>query len=988
MIGKTVSHYKILEKIGGGGMGVVYKAHDSKLKRTVALKFLPPAISSDPEAKERFIHEARAASALDHPNICTIHEIGETDDGQSYIAMACYEGESLKMKIEDRRLTITESIEIAAQMARGLAKAHGKGIVHRDIKPGNVIVTNEGVVKIVDFGLAKLTGQTRMTKTGATVGTIAYMSPEQTRGENVDHRSDIWSFGVVLYEMLTGELPFRGDYEQAVVYSILNEDPQPVTDINNEVPPELLPILDKTLTKEPSQRYADAEELLRDINKILGIEEKLSLDKVIRRSLKKKSVKRALILSISIILIALIGLISWPRVAAPTPVAVIGFQNKTGDPANNYLSDVIPNFLIRSLNQAKELKLTTWFRLKDLMKKLDNRESADLNNEETGFQLCRLGGMDVLIAGFFTRTGDIFSIEVQVMDANSKEFLAGANSTGRGVESIYSQIDDLSQKISKELGIKEETIRDNYKSLEEISTTSTEAMNFYIRGREEFHDWNISRAVRMLRKAVELDTNFVSAYFWLSTVYTYDSSVPQEEKDKIWEKVKSKLDLASPQEREFLVIVTTPQTRRERFEAMQKYVKKYPGDKYGHRFVALDAEILGEEEVYISESKLILEMDPQASVRRMKLATHYAAEGEYEEAIHIAEEGTFADPGDPEPYAALGEIYLFASDLDAAIENYQKAQYLAGVGGREEDIIAYIYALKQDYSQAFKWLKKGINCTGPGRYGFPRSSVNTMNHCWMGFYYVWLGQLDSCMYHLQMAEKLDVENQRLITTFIDELKAWIYIEKGDFDKGRQYIDTSYARCERWSRSIGVPCVNISRFMKTYFYLRSGQPDSADHYIQLITKDLPKIRGPGEGVFTHRYNVLYCEKLLAQDSLVAARQICDKIVFILPNFWLWVNAIQFQLVRKDMSAQIYIKEDRLDKAIEEYQRLLKFQPHSGDYILINPKLYYRIAKLYDQTKQYSAAIEQYTKFLELWEKADEDLPEKIHAQERLAALEKM
>ena len=252
-VGQTISHYKILEKLGEGGMGVVYKTEDTKLKRTVALKFLPPELTRDEESKERFIHEAQAASALDHNNICTIHEIGEAADGQMFICMAYYEGETLKKKIARGPMPVQQSIDNAIQVAEGLVKAHGQGIVHRDIKPANLMITNDGVIKIVDFGLAKLAGRTRVTKTGTTVGTAAYMSPEQARGEAVDHRTDIWSLGVVIYEMLTGQLSFKGDYEQAVVYSILNEKPEPVTGLRTGVPMELERIVDKAMAKSPGE---------------------------------------------------------------------------------------------------------------------------------------------------------------------------------------------------------------------------------------------------------------------------------------------------------------------------------------------------------------------------------------------------------------------------------------------------------------------------------------------------------------------------------------------------------------------------------------------------------------------------------------------------------------------------------------------------------------------------------------------------------------
>jgi len=265
MIGKTISHYKILEKIGAGGMGEVYKAEDTKLKRAVALKFLPPELTRDPNAKERFLREAQAASSLQHNNICNIHEIDETDKGQMYICMDYYDGKTLKQKLSKDYLPFDEAINIASQIAQGLAKAHEKGIVHRDIKPANILITNDGIVKLLDFGLAKLTGQAQLTKDTSTLGTVAYMSPEQVGGKEVDKRTDIWSLGVVFYEMLTGKLPFKGDYEQAVIYSILNDEPEVVTALKSDIPMEAEGIMNKTLAKNPNERYQHTDEILGDL---------------------------------------------------------------------------------------------------------------------------------------------------------------------------------------------------------------------------------------------------------------------------------------------------------------------------------------------------------------------------------------------------------------------------------------------------------------------------------------------------------------------------------------------------------------------------------------------------------------------------------------------------------------------------------------------------------------------------------------------------
>ncbi len=262
MIGETISHFKIVEKLGEGGMGAVYKARDLKLERLVALKLLPSHLSADEEAKKRFIREAKAASALEHPAICTIYEIDELPDGQMLMAMAFYEGESLRERMKEGLLDVDEAVEIAGRVAAGLAKAHEKGIVHRDIKPANIIITDDGELKILDFGVAKLAGQTVLTMAGSLLGTVAYMSPEQVNGQEVDARSDIFSMGVVLYEMLTGKHPFSAEHEMAMVYRIVNEDPRPLEDLRPGLPPHLQELIDRALKKKRDERLPSMSDFL------------------------------------------------------------------------------------------------------------------------------------------------------------------------------------------------------------------------------------------------------------------------------------------------------------------------------------------------------------------------------------------------------------------------------------------------------------------------------------------------------------------------------------------------------------------------------------------------------------------------------------------------------------------------------------------------------------------------------------------------------
>ncbi len=312
MIGRTISHYKIVAKLGEGGMGVVYKAEDTVLQRPVALKFLPARLASDPVAKQRFINEARAASALNHPNICTIYAVEDAGD-RPFIAMEFVDGQMLSQIISGAPLAISNILAIAGQIAEGLNKAHSKNITHRDLKPDNVMVTAEGLVKVMDFGLAKMKNQSKLTKSGSTMGTAAYMSPEQAQAREVDQRSDIFSFGAVLYEMTTGQRAFGGDYEAAIAYAIVNENPPPPTEIRQDTPLELERIVFKCLEKEREDRYQSTELLLIDLKKLSkNIEAGRSTTKAVQPPVKtRKSIPKSILIAAGMVLTVAILVISY-----------------------------------------------------------------------------------------------------------------------------------------------------------------------------------------------------------------------------------------------------------------------------------------------------------------------------------------------------------------------------------------------------------------------------------------------------------------------------------------------------------------------------------------------------------------------------------------------------------------------------------------------------------------------------------------------------
>jgi predicted Ser/Thr protein kinase/TolB-like protein len=373
MIGKTISHYRIIEKLGEGGMGEVYLAEDTKLRRTVALKFLPSEYTSEPELKARFMREAQAAAALNHPNIITVHEVAE-HEGRLYIAMEYVEGESLKDLVSKKGLTIGEVLDMALQICDGLAVAHQAGIIHRDIKPQNILVGKDGRVRICDFGLAKLKDVTQLTQTGSTLGTVAYMSPEQAQGQEVDHRSDIFSLGVVLYEVITGQLPFKGEHEAAVIHSIINDTPEPLARYKADVPERLQTIADKALKKDPANRYQTVADMMVDLRES---RDQRATGGVTART--KKLVPLLVPASIVFVLV-LLFLILRPfqveiapekvAVAEENSLAIMYFENMVERDDPERLGEIVTNLLITDLSESQYMNVVSSQRLYDILKLL------------------------------------------------------------------------------------------------------------------------------------------------------------------------------------------------------------------------------------------------------------------------------------------------------------------------------------------------------------------------------------------------------------------------------------------------------------------------------------------------------------------------------------------------------------------------------------------------------------------------------------------
>jgi serine/threonine protein kinase/Flp pilus assembly protein TadD len=524
LIGRTLGHYRVVEHLGGGGMGVVYRAEDTKLGREVALKFLPPEWSRDPAARERFLREARAASALEDSRICTVHDIDETDDGRLFIAMAFYEGETLKKRLERGRLPIGTAIDIAIQVAEGLERAHSADIIHRDIKPANLMLTQRDEVVIVDFGLAKLAGELSLTKSGSSLGTPHYMSPEQASGGRVDGRTDLWSLGVVLYEMLTGSRPFDGDNNTAVARAILDDEPQPMANLRPEAPRELGAIVAKALEKDAGKRYQGAGEVLgdlREFQKQLSDREGLT-EAAPSRAPTRRRPYLAPVLVAAVIFAVTAGLVWFlrsdgvetPDETSPPRIVVLPFEN-LGPPEDEYFADGMTEEIISRLAAVSGLRVIS---RTSAMQYKDTDKGIRQIGEELNVQYALEGTVR------WERAEEEFGrvrITPQLIRVDDDSHL-WSDRYDRAIESVFEVQSDIARRVVEQLHVS--LLKPEEDALDTQLTHVPEAYEAYLRGLHNIslNDFDKTLvAVKMFERAVELDPGFAEAWARLGRLHAW-----------------------------------------------------------------------------------------------------------------------------------------------------------------------------------------------------------------------------------------------------------------------------------------------------------------------------------------------------------------------------------------------------------------------------------------------------------------------------------
>jgi serine/threonine protein kinase/tetratricopeptide (TPR) repeat protein len=983
--------YQVVEELGHGGMGRVYKVLDTRIGEKIALKLIRPEAVLDRKAVERFSNELKLARKIRHKNICQMFDLGE-DQGTRYITMEYIHGEDLKQLIRKvGRLSPGQAIGIALQVCEGLEEAHKLGVVHRDLKPQNIMIDEDGNARIMDFGIARSLSGKGITGAGVMIGTPEYMSPEQVEGKDTDQRSDIYSLGVILYEMATGRVPFEGDTPFTIGVKHKSEPPKDPRELNAQLPQDLSRLILRCLEKDKNARYQTAAEVGTELEKIgKGIP---TTDRVVpeRKTLTSREFTvnftlRKLAIPVSIIVaVAVLAFVVWQIVpqgeSSKRSVAVIGFKNQTGDKAFDYLQETIPNLLITSLEQSGHFRVTSWQRFQDLLRLSGKGEMSALD-EEAAFEICRKEGIEALVVGFYSKAGETFVTDVKVLDAVTKQSLKSAQSRGEGPASILkTQIDGISRDVSRGIGLPALKIEKAQPRIVDLTTGSLEAYQYFLKGRDEYEKFYYADSRKSLEKAVSLDPTFAVAYFYLA--YAANNLSDLRARDEALEKAKKYAAKATEKERLSIdagYAGTIERNPDKQLSLLKEVVDKYPQEKYAHFHLALFYSNRNRAAESIEESEKAIALDPQFGLAINQLAYAHASLGNFDSAIKEFERYAALYPRDANPLDSIAELYMRQGKMEEAAAKYQEVLRLKPDFFLSCLALAYVYALEENYPEANRWVEEFITRA-------PTLSAKAEGAWLKAFFGYLLGRWDESLAdYLSLKKQFQQSGGDYLVATVDWITGFLFTDLGKYDLAREASRAFAVWALKGNASTKTFNTAALSFFSGWIDLKQERLPAAKLRLDEIQPLLPGLDSKNLEQISFLFQVLSAEVALAENSAARAIEIAEKTPFRNFQMMRMASIAEYNMpFLKDVLARAYWKKGELDRAIAEYERLLTIDPKNQVRLLIHPLYHYRLGRIYEEKGVRDKAGAHYKKFLEYWKDADEKIPEKADARSRLAWL---